>query len=267
MYEAAANLRPFNPHKSGTLPMSLIGDPCLRKLWFKFRGFVPQPFEGRVIVLFRLGDRIEDEAVFLLQAAGYKVFGQQHHVTAHNSLFNGALDGIIQGVTSKDHLLEIKSANKKRFDKFKKDGVQKTDKKYWAQIQCYMGYARLERCLFIVYHKDTSEIYTERIYFVRPDFQKLHFKAHKIISINAPPGIRFGRSSFECRYCDYIAVCRPGEHLPHAKQVCGTCHSLWMTNCFPACTHKDHYNFPIKTWGIGCPDWTHRGTTKEAHVE
>ncbi|MBR5346984.1 MAG: YqaJ viral recombinase family protein, partial [Deltaproteobacteria bacterium] len=53
----------------------------------------------------------------------------------------------IKGVTSLDHVLEIKSANSRRFKAFRESGVRAISREYYCQVQCYMGYSGLERAL------------------------------------------------------------------------------------------------------------------------
>ena len=64
--------------------------------------------------------------------------------------------------SDKPHLLECKSAKDSRFKEFVKKGIKEVEPKYWAQIQTYMHYMELERCLYVIYNKDTSELHIER---------------------------------------------------------------------------------------------------------
>jgi hypothetical protein len=232
--------------------MSQIGRPCDRALWYQFRGFDGAEFDGRLLLIFELGDVIEDRVVYWLKQAGFKVEGQQNAFEAHAGFFRGHCDGIIHGVTQKPHILEIKSANKKRFAEFKKQGVRLTAPEYWAQCQCYMGYSSLQRALVVVYCKDNSEVFTERIHFSQSDFQALESRAYSIITADKEPE-SLPTDHEACKWCEFDGPCRHGQTL-QKTMWCGSCQHLKWDGLRPTCTHPEH-EFPINHWGMGCPDW------------
>ena len=252
LYSAAEGSR-NNGKKRNYLGMSEIGRPCNRELWLNFRGFPRIPIEGRIIMLFEFGDLIEDRVIYWLREAGYSVTDQQLSFSSHNDWFKGHCDGTISGVTKKDHILEIKSANKNKFESFKRFGVRKTYPVYYSQVQCYMGYSSLERALVIVQCKDTSEIYGERIYFNNTDFQALHRRALDIISANTIPPRPFDPNSFECKYCNQRIVCYHPEGVP-METKCNYCcfYGFWGLKQY--CWHPKH-PYRLKSFD-GCPDWT-----------
>jgi len=240
------------------LGMSAIGGPCDRALWYGFRGYTPAPIDGRALLIFELGDCIEDILIRRLRDAGYRIDGEQLAFEAHEGFFRGHCDGVIHGITKRPHILECKSANRRRFETFRDFGVRAVSPTYYCQVQCYMGYGRLERALVVIYCKDTSEIYTERVYFVKPDFEKLHERAYRIITANAPPPRAFDdESTMECRWCNYRLHCwMPEEAIIMADdKVCGTCwYQIWQ-GLKPCCTHPDH-PYVLRQWGVGCDDWS-----------
>jgi len=253
MYEAATRERERQKRKY--LGMSGIGKPCARELWFDFRGFPQVPIEGRILMLFRLGDRIEDEVVHFLKQAGYEVEGQQEAFYDHGGMFRGHSDGTIGGVTQKKHILEVKSANDNKFKAIKKAGVRKVYPVYYSQVQCYMGYAGLDRALWVVQNKNTSEIYTERAYFIRSDFDALRNRAYQIITSNDPPERQFNEESQTCQWCNQRLTCWHMETTPLADQTCGNCWYFSFKGLTKICRHPDH---PVELfqWGIKCPEWT-----------
>lgn len=257
MYEAAARTRKTGERKY--LGMSEIGKPCDRALWFSFRGFDRSPVDGRMIMLFRFGDRIEEEVVYWLEKAGYEIRDRQRSFKAHHEMFAGHWDGEIIGVTQRPHVLEIKSANAKRFKAFKDFGVQKTAPGYYCQAQCYMGYAGRERALFVIQNKDTSELYTERVYFAKSDFESLHNRAYCIITANDVPPRPFKENHQECQWCDYRLKCwYPAEAIT-TFQACGTCRYLRFQELHRFCTNPKH-SFELHQWGARCDDWEERET-------
>ena len=239
--------------------MSSIGGACDRALWLSFRGFPENPTDGRMIMLFRFGDRIEEEVIQWLNAAGYRVEGQQDEFSDFDGHFRGHCDGIVHGVTSRPHILEVKSANANRFKAFKMAGIEKTSNTYFAQAQCYMGYSGLDRTLFVVQDKNTSEIYTERIRFSKLIFDELRERAKAIIYSDDIPSLR-AEHDMACRWCSQSMSCAyadDGEGLTLADdQVCGTC--KWFGHAKGLKKWCHHHDLEIKTWGVGCPDWKDR---------
>ena len=247
LYEAATRMR---QSRRTYLGMSSIGDPCSRKLWFGFRRYTPIPIEGRTLMIFRLGDCIESEIILHLNEAGYRVEGQQDAFTDHGGWFSGHCDGIIHGVTSRPHILEVKSANDKKFKAFRDYGVRKTYETYYSQVQCYMGYSGLERALFVIQNKNTSEIYTERVYFDSETFQSLRQKAYRIVTSNDMPA---KTESPLCSWCDYRIQCQQPEHAINDPD-CMNCDFHYWDGLTRICNHKRH-PYPIQQISGSCPDW------------
>lgn len=258
MYEAVERQR--RGQIRDYLGMSAIGKPCDRALWMQFRQFTPVVPEGRVLMLFDLGNLIEEQIIKALRLAGYKVedrdpaTDRQWGFQAHGGLFRGHCDGVVHGITRRAHILECKSANAAKFDAFKRFGVQATYPEYYCQAQCYMGYSGLERALFVVANKNTSELYTERVRFNPDDFEALHARAAAIISANAMPTRAFKQGSQECRFCDLRIHCWSPESAIQEHHTCGSCTFLSFEGIKPHCRKPEH-PFAIETWGIGCDDW------------
>ena len=242
MYEAACRER---GEARDYLGMSGIGDPCARKLWLSFRGYDPLPLDGRAAMIFDLGSRVEEAVLHWLEAAGYRIEGQQQDFSAHEGFFRGHCDGIIYGVTERAHILEIKSANDKKFQAFKAKGIAAVSPTYYAQVQCYMGFSGLERALWVVMNKNTCEIYTERCHFSRDDFEALRKKALDIICALDMPAKTEGM----CEWCEQRSWCN-GTGM-QTRKTCGTCTFLDM-GLKPRCRRHD---VELKRWGASCPDW------------
>lgn len=250
MYAAAERGR----NKSrGYLGMSEIGQACDRRLWLSFRGYPGNDPDGRLIMLFELGDMIETQVVRLLNAAGFKVEGQQDGYKSHGGFFRGHSDGTIHGITKQPHILEIKSANDKRFAAFKKFGVRETYPTYYCQVQCYMGYSGLERSLFVIMNKNTSDIYTERVYFNQEDFEALDARAKYIITSNDIPD-----KASDCMWCPYTSICNDPSKALFTRMTCGSCDHLRWDGLTPKCLSPLHPH-DIQEWGSSCTDWSNTG--------
>ncbi len=215
---------------SGSLGLSGIGDPCARKLWYRFRKALPSQFKGRVLRLFETGNREEERMIRNLEAAGVLVdavnpaTGKQYHFTKLNGHISGYADGIGLGIREAPatlHLLEFKTMNERNFNKFKKDGIKKSFSQYYAQVICYMDGLGLSRCFFLAVNKNTDELYAERVY-PDPVYAKQMFqKAELIITANTPlTRISDNPGWWQCKFCEYYEIC----HMDKCAQVhCRTC--------------------------------------------
>lgn len=221
--EIAERLQPRPPR--GHLGYSEIGETDNRTLWLKFRWCLPDVESGRLLRLFRLGDLLEADLVRVLNSVGtdaaelagihqqqygdgealIRVFeadprtGRQFNFADDlGGHFAGSLDGIAQGVpdcpsgSAADWVvLEFKSAKADRFREFERAGVKATEVKYWAQVQCYMHKTGLSWALFIIYNKDTSELYAEWVERDAQAYWGLLHKAEEIIASDLPPESRY----------------------------------------------------------------------------
>ena len=218
------------PYFSNRLGASQIGGDCERALWYGFRWAAKEPIEGRILRLFRTGHKHEDEMIDDLRAAGVTVLsrdpetGQQFEYTACNGHFVCNPDGVAVGIKEAPktpHTLEIKTMNAKNFAKWKKEGVQVSHPKYYAQTQVEMHLGGYDRTFFMVENKDTSEIDAERVNLDMPAAIGLIAKAQRVIDADKPP-MRIGKDSsfFKCKFCEFSKVC-------HSKQPplvnCRTC--------------------------------------------
>jgi hypothetical protein len=198
------------------LGMSQIGQPCARRIWLDWKGCPKTGMgdPGKMHRIFAMGHHIEAMLKEILAEAGYEIEGEQLEFEDFGGQFRGHCDGIIRGVTSKPHILEIKSASTHNFEKMRKLSVVKAKPEYEAQIQLYMGYAKLERGLFVVMNKNSQELYTERVHFSGEIFERCRSRARAILESQGPPE----KDEGHCYYCDY-----QGESCDTAGRSCQSC--------------------------------------------
>jgi hypothetical protein len=196
------------------LGMSEIGEPCHRKLYYGFY-LGKKDMKPRVRRIMDFGHMIEDYVIALLRESGLTVHdrdenGNQFRAYEFEGKFSGGMDGVVEGLIESDkpHVLEIKSANKDRFKAFVKDGVKKTEIKYWAQIQCYMKYFNLEKGLFVILCKDDCELYYERCDYDERFANEMEQKAWNIIyNGKIVPDRAYKKTDYHCKWCDYQEEC------------------------------------------------------------
>ena len=194
------------------LGLSQAGHECPRYKWYKYYGYQELPIKGQVLRLLELGKLTEDTVTADLRLAGYEVTGEQDSVSYvwGDLTLTGHIDGLITGLSEskKTHLLEIKSSNDKRFQQLRKGGYEAWSGIYKFQIHAYMLDLDLDRCLVVVYNKNTSELYTERISLRQQWIKDKLSGIFEILEQKTPPcGICRRADFYKARWCGYREVC------------------------------------------------------------
>jgi hypothetical protein len=188
------------------LGMSEIGDSCLRRLWFKAhrRRVESSPDNPWLPRIFEHGHFTEEKIINELKAMGHAITDQQKELTALDGQVKGHIDGIIK-YKGRLRLLEIKSANDAGFKKLKTKTVM-SDRRYYAQLQLYMGRLGLGTAIFIVENKNNQELYVERVHYVRERENEFLEIAESILAAQAP-GPRLEKKT-ECYFCGFACHCK-----------------------------------------------------------
>lgn len=197
----------------GYLGASEIGEPCERKLGYRWHKFPSDPFPGRVIRRFRLGHIHENETARWLKLAGFVLKGEQTGFELADGKFAGHIDGVIVcGPADMPYpvLWEHKIMKSSIWRQLSKSHVEAEQPKYFAQLQTYMRQLNLQAALFTSLNADTSEIYFEVVSYNAAKAQTYIDRAARIITSEHPKELpRIGRSEydFECKFCPYKATC------------------------------------------------------------
>ncbi len=218
----------------GYLGASIIGHPCERYLWYTFRQCCKPSFDGRMHRLFETGDLAEARFTKNLRDIGCTVHdcdenGEQFEVMALGGHFSGHMDGCALGIPEASktwHVLEFKTYNTKSFNKLKKEGVQKSKPQHWAQMQTYMHLTGMKRALYLAVHKDTDELYSERVRYDKSEADALMDRARRIITTTSPPDrISKRRDYYQCSWCDAKEICWGNDEsaLPVPSLSCRQC--------------------------------------------
>lgn len=196
--------------KSGRLALSQIGK-CERDLWAGINGIPAERHpEGRILVLFDLGNAVEGHLIALLNAAGFEVTdleeGSQIRVVLGDRA-SGRLDGEIlleleDG--TRRAVLETKSANAKKFDELIAAGsCAAWNPVYHDQVQIYMHLRGRICALVIVECKDDSRLWVELIDRDIDRGVELAEKANRITTATCPPPKPKEAKSQYCGYCKW----------------------------------------------------------------
>lgn len=225
---------------------SLIGHDCERHVWMNFRWALTPTFPGRVLRLFSTGQREEGRIVEELRGIGATVWetdpatGDQWRVSACNGHFGGSLDGVAEGLPEAPKtpaVLEFKTHSHKSFTDLIAKRVQVAKPQHYDQMTIYMGLMQLDRAMYIAVDKDTDDMYCEWVHFDADRFAQLLDRAHRLIDMTEPPPkISQDPTNWQCKFCNYHAVCH-GDIA--AESNCRTCcHSSPVENAAWKCEVK-----------------------------
>lgn len=188
---------------------SILGKECDRALWYEYH----QPIANdnpRVERIFHLGHLLESYVVSLLKFSGYELWVEQDDGSQFgftDEEIAGHYDGVIM-IDNTPHLLEIKSASKKRFDEMAKLGVKMSDPTYYIQMQVYMKYAELDKACYVAFNKDNSEIYSEIVDYNAMEANHAVNRGKEIARAKVEPERKYKTSAFfKCKFCNYREVC------------------------------------------------------------
>ena len=209
---------------------SMIGSKCKRKIFYDLVHAKTKEFPGRLYRLFNLGHYIEYAMSENLIACGYDFLpldpetGKQFTYVSKDEFLITKLDGImvLDGVKT---IVEIKSSNTRKYNKVVREGVFNGEYEHFCQMAVSAYLSKIPQSLYIKICKETSKVYCELI-----DNEALHreimdvmkhcatVKKHYTLKDMPEP-----TTSYDCRYCDYKAICRGEEPM---KKDCRNCKSF-----------------------------------------
>lgn len=216
------------------LGASVLGEKCLRAVWFGFRWADTEEFEGRMLRLFARGQKAESSFADLLRSVGATVWteddhGKQFRVSAFGGHLGGSKDGVAinlphlpDGIPAGTAcLVEMKTHNDKSFKDLKAKGVTESKPKHYKQAQLYMHFSGLKWCLYMAVNKNTDELYCEFFPYVEHIGTFLVNRGETVIfGEGIPPRIADSPSWYECKFCAFHGICH-GTKMP--KVNCRTC--------------------------------------------
>lgn len=214
--------------KPRTLYMSEVGQPCSRKLWYKYNrdlhGDIPQePLHPNAVLKFLYGDIIESVVLALAKKAGHAVEDEQkaHSFEMDGWEVRGRQDARIDG-----HLVDVKSASSFAMGKFKEGlSPEKDSFGYLGQLSLYLEDGDT-KASFLAVDKQTGGIVLDT--HDLGDTLKIREEvvAPKVIALEGltPPEIQpefqpvpEGKSGntklcTNCSYCDFKHTCWEGAN-------------------------------------------------------
>jgi CRISPR/Cas system-associated exonuclease Cas4 (RecB family) len=205
---------------------------CDRKMWMQFRHIKAPVFKQETLRTFRIGHALED---LLCEWIGHPVHMREAKLLNRWGGTLGLIDGMFQD--GEFFLLENKTANDKRWKEMAKKGI---DQAYIAQVQLYMHASdqlsahgnRLNKCLFVVFNKNTSEIFTEVVEYDPVYAQAQYDRIHDVMASEAVP---YANNDVHCNWCEYRDFCNGAGEIPLVS--CRTCAHVSMVDGQFNCQH------------------------------
>lgn len=207
---------------------SIIGTECSRQLQYSFF-HTPKDedkgFSGRTLRIFQVGHELEELIIKWLRQSGVDVVnydkeGRQYGFSTAKGLIRGHVDGIIRGGGEEwgpfPRLLEIKTANAKKWREMEKNKLKKANWTYYIQIQLYLTYMNLEDnpALFVMINKDDCSLYFEEVPFDPSIAQDASDRAVRIIQAciagELLPREYPSADFFQCKFCSWAERCWHG---------------------------------------------------------
>lgn len=200
------------------LGASMLGDPCLRKLVYHYRGIQQKEPEGRMRRIWARGHAAEVRIIDWLRRAGFTVVdrnrsGRQFEFSQADGRIAGHIDGAVTAGPAPlpyPMLLELKCLNNKSWNDLRKNGLAKSKVIYNAQVHLYMGYLELSNCLFGAENADTEELWWYVIPYDLAEAQRVSDRAVEVLRSSAGPlprRIANAPDFYLCRMCGFAETC------------------------------------------------------------
>lgn len=151
---------PRAPRPPKTLYASEIGEPCLRKLWYKVhRPHLAEPLLGHTHLKFAYGDIVEELVLQGARAAGYAVTREQELVST-TTKGGWEIRGRVDAVIADQWVVDVKSVSPYSFDKYRKEGLTDTTDSfgYRTQLAFYRDGMGLPASGFILGNKTSGRL-------------------------------------------------------------------------------------------------------------
>lgn len=214
------------------LGASSIGDPCARKLWYKFNKYPESKSDYADIgnCAADSGHYAEEatakrlKAIPGLELLTHKDDGSQFGFSTFDGKFKGHVDGLIlKGLLQApkaQHVWEHKDKDHKKFADFQnvkmkfgeKNALKNWDETYYAQAQTNMHFFKMDRHYLTVSYAGARRYDSCRTEYNPVDAEMLVDKAYKIISATQEPQrVSENADFFLCKFCPFKDICHGGK--------------------------------------------------------
>ena len=198
---------------------SEVGDPCPRRLWYKYN--TPESADkpdGRTLLKFFYGDMLEELVLKVAEDAGHNVTSKQERVVyevGDGWKVRGRIDAIIDGV-----VVDVKSVTKYSEEKFKNNLVDDPFG-YYQQLNGYATATNTDNAGFLTIQKELGHVNYYPIEVNRALFKLQAEHAVDTVKLSSPDTIKrldsvpASKTSknrklcTSCSYCSFKKQCWP----------------------------------------------------------
>jgi hypothetical protein len=204
------------------LGASVIGNECLRYLFYHFRWMHRETFTGQTLRLFQVGHGLETRVRRWLTAIGFEFIDgldatqTQVRFSAIMGHFGGSVDGIFiappWGITEPT-LLECKTSQTgSAFNDLAKKRMRVAKEQHFIQNSVYGKGLGLRNVLYVCEDKNDSEWYFELLALDESTADGAYKKAEFVIleATTPPKKISNKRNFFKCNMCTMQGICHDG---------------------------------------------------------
>jgi hypothetical protein len=221
----AVEAQQFGRQDRNYLGASMIGEPCARKIWYKYNKYPELPSGAIGLMAAESGYYAEEVTAKRLRMVSgielhtHKMDGSQYGWSAIGGKFKGHVDGLVRGLfqaSSTVHVWEHKDKDHKKFADFKnkkdqfgeKNALKNWNEIYYGQAQINMHYMQNDRHYLTVSYAGARDYDSCRTDYSPVVAEQLVDKAHKIIDATfEPPRINDKPDFFLCKFCSFREIC------------------------------------------------------------
>lgn len=228
-----------DPTRGLTLGMSVVGEECRRKAWYKFHFVFKERFDAATLLRFEDGHAQEDVMAARLRLLPnielhtHDENGKQYGFTDFGGHSKGFMDGVILGLLEAPktwHVWEHKATSEKKFNELKrvieklgeKSALREWNPVYYTQAQLYMLHSGLNRHYMTVSTAGGREYTSIRTEYNPAFAEGERLRSRQIIFSQEPLDKVMGASEqfYACKLCPAFNVCHKGELAPRNCRTC-----------------------------------------------
>jgi hypothetical protein len=200
------------------LYFSEVGDPCPRRLWYKYNmPTIATPPDGKSLLKFFYGDMLEELVLNVAEDAGHSVTSKQERVLydiGDGWYVRGRIDAVIDGAC-----VDVKSVTKYSEEKFK-NGLVDDPFGYYQQLNGYATALNLNTAGFLTIQKELGHvnyypIEVDKSLFKHQTENAVDIVTSDIVSLQRLEPVPQSKTSknkklcTSCGYCSFKKECWP----------------------------------------------------------
>lgn len=155
-YRKQTGVREEKVRPANNLYFSEIGEPCQRKMWYKFKGVPGDTIEPATRIKFMYGDILEELVLQLARDAGHSVTDEQmrveYKVPGTEFIITGRIDAVVDGA-----VVDVKSVTKMSEQKFH-NHLEDDPFGYFGQLNGYASVLKNSEMGFLTIQKELGHI-------------------------------------------------------------------------------------------------------------